>query len=276
MSKDIVSHNEKAWDRLVEQRDRWTQPVSHEEILAAKDGNWQVILTGEEPVPRDWFPERLTGVDILCLASGGGQQDPILSAAGANITAFDNSPKQLERDRYVAEREGLSLTTVQGDMRDLSTFSDEQFDLVFHPVANVFVPDIQPVWAEAYRVLRPGGHLLAGFMNPVEFIFDSKELDEGRFVVKYSLPYSDIESISEQEWQERYGAEAPLEFSHTLEAQIGGQIQAGFVIVGFYESLRERGVIAEYMPSYIATRALKRASDQMDRETPVAEKLSIK
>jgi len=261
MNMDLLSHNAKAWDRLVEQKNRWTLPVSHAEILAAKDGNWQVVLTGEEPVPRDWFAEDLTGVDILCLASGGGQQGPILSAAGANVTAFDNSPKQLQGDRFIAEREGLSLTTVQGDMRDLSTFSDEQFDLIFHPVSNVFVPDIQPVWAEAYRVLRPGGHLLSGFMNPAEFIFDSKELDEGRFVVKYSLPYSDLESISEQEWQERYGPEAPLEFSHTLEAQIGGQIKAGFVIVGFYETLHESRVIAEYMPSYIATRALKKAID---------------
>ena len=254
---DILSHNREAWDRLVEEKDRWTKPVSHEEILAAKEGEWRIVLTGEDPVPRDWFPENLADVDILCLASGGGQQGPVLSAAGANVISFDNSPKQLEQDRVVAEREGLSLKTVEGDMRDLSVFEQAQFDLIFHPVSNVFVPEIQPVWEEAYRILRPGGHLLSGFMNPVEFIFDSNELDEGRFVVKYSLPYSDLESISEEERLKRFGPHAPIEFGHTLDSQIGGQIKVGFVIVGFYESLRERGVIAEYIPSYIATNALK-------------------
>jgi len=30
-----------------------------------------------------------------CLASGGGQQGPVLAAAGAHVTVFDNSPRQL-------------------------------------------------------------------------------------------------------------------------------------------------------------------------------------
>src|SRR5258708_23879626 len=47
---------------------------------------------------------------ILCLASGGGQQGPILAAAGAQVTVFDASAGQLAQDRYVAEREGLALT----------------------------------------------------------------------------------------------------------------------------------------------------------------------
>ena len=79
---------------------------------------------------------------------------------------FDNSPQQLARDRLVAEREGLEIRTVQGDMRDLSAFADASFDLVFHPVSNLFCPEVRPVWREAYRVLRQGGILLAGFMNP--------------------------------------------------------------------------------------------------------------
>ena len=71
--------------------------------------------------------------DVLCLASGGGQQGPILAAAGANVTVFDNSPAQLRQDELVARREGLSIRTVQGDMRDLSAFADGSFDLIFHP-----------------------------------------------------------------------------------------------------------------------------------------------
>src|SRR5580658_7124734 len=98
---------------------------------------------------------------MLCLASGGGQQGPILAAAGANVTVFDNSPAQLAQDRLVAEREGLVIETVQGDMANLCVFKDARFDLIIHPVSNVFVPDVKPVWREAYRILKPGGALLS-------------------------------------------------------------------------------------------------------------------
>ena len=65
-----------------------------------------------------------------------------------------------------SDREGLPLRTLQGDRADLSVLPDASFDLVFHAVANVFAPDIEPVWREGARVLKPGGRLLAGFMNP--------------------------------------------------------------------------------------------------------------
>ncbi len=254
---DILSHNRDAWDRYVEQGNRWTVPVSHEEIQAARRGDWQIYLTESKPVPRAWFPESLSGVEVLCLASGGGQQGPILAAAGASVTVFDNAPKQLERDRQLAARKGLALETMLGDMRDLSEFLDKRFDLIVHPVSNLFVSDVHPVWAEAYRVLRPGGYLLSGFLNPVEYIFDPKAAERGEFIVKYSLPYSDVESISEEERRDRYGNDEAIEFSHTLDDQIGGQLEAGFVLVVFYESRRESEPIAKVMPSYIATRAVK-------------------
>jgi hypothetical protein len=39
------------------------------------------VLIGYQPIPLDWFPADLAGVAILCLASGGGQQGPVLAAA---------------------------------------------------------------------------------------------------------------------------------------------------------------------------------------------------
>src|SRR5512135_202005 len=162
---DVRAYNREKWDRQVEKGNPWTIPCTPEEIADARKGNWSLGLTESKRVPRDWFPQDLHGVDILCLASGGGQQGPILAAAGANVTVFDNSPKQLERDRMVAERERLHLLTVEGDMRDLSAFGDESFDLVYNPVSICFCPEVLPVWKEAYRVLRPGGSLLAGFNN---------------------------------------------------------------------------------------------------------------
>jgi len=177
------------------------------------------------------------------------------------VTVLDNSPGQLAQDRFVADRDSLAITTVEGDMADLSMFAAETFELVLHPVANCFAPSIRPVWAEAFRVLQPGGVLLAGFANPVRYLFDWELVDQkGILQAKYRLPYSDVESLTEEE-KRRYVAEGePFEFSHTLEDQIGGQLDAGFVITGFYEdSFGESAddLPSKYMPTFIATRAIK-------------------
>ena len=255
---DVPEYNREAWDRQVESGNPWTVPVGPEVIEAARRGEWEVLLTETKPVPRAWFPE-MAGGHVLCLASGGGQQAPTFAAAGASVTVLDNSPRQLAQDRFVADREALEgLETLQGDMRDLSAFADESFDLVFHPVSNLFVPEVGPVWNEAFRVLRSGGTLLAGFLNPVVYVFDLELADDtGEVRVRYELPYADAESKTEEEVRRQMERGEPLEFSHTLEEQIGGQIEAGFLISGFYEDRHRDDPIAAYMPTYVATRATK-------------------
>ena len=254
---DVRGYNQEAWDREVERGNQWTVPVGPDVIEAARRGEWTVLLTDNRPVPKAWFPE-MEGADVLCLASGGGQQAPIFAAAGASVTVLDNSPGQLARDRLVAERESLALKTVEGDMRDLSVFAEGSFDLVFHPVFNLFVPEVRPVWTEAFRVLRKGGSLLAGFLNPAVYVFDLDLADStGEVRVKYLLPYADATSLSEEEMKQKIERREPLEFSHTLEDQIGGQIEAGFVISGFYEDRHRDDPIAAYMPTFVATRATK-------------------
>jgi SAM-dependent methyltransferase len=254
----VRDYNREAWDREVERGNEWTVPVGPDVIEAARQGRREILLTETKPVPKDWFPD-LQGADVLCLASGGGQQAPVLAAAGANVTVLDNSPGQLAQDRLVAEREGLDLRTVEGDMADLSLFADESFHVVFQPVSNLFAPEVRPVWVEAFRVLRRGGYLLAGFLNPAVYIFDLELVDSsGELRVRYALPYADTTSKNEEDVARQIERGEPLEFSHTLEDQIGGQIEAGFAIVGFYEDRHRDDPIAARMPTYIATRAIKR------------------
>ncbi|HZQ08900.1 MAG TPA: class I SAM-dependent methyltransferase [Anaerolineae bacterium] len=254
---DIREYNRSAWDKQVERGNIWTQPVSPDVIANARRGEWSVLLTEQKPVPREWFPP-MQGADVLCLASGGGQQAPIFAAAGAHVTVLDNSPKQLGQDRFVAEREGLSITTIEGDARDLSMLADESFDLVFHPVSNLFIPEIRPVWREAFRVLRCGGILLAGFMNPAIYLFSYEALDgKEPLIVKNRLPYSDIQDLPEAELKQLMSDDAPFEYSHSLTDQLGGQLDAGFYLIALYEDYHQDTPLSEYMPTYIATRAIK-------------------
>jgi SAM-dependent methyltransferase len=257
---NVVEHNRRAWDRQVEGGNTWTRPVSPEVIAAARNGDWSIILTPLIPVPLEWLPD-LPGKDVLCLASGGGQQGPVLAAAGAHVTVFDNSPRQLERDRFVADRDGLAIKTVQGDMADLSVFPDGCFDYIVHPVSNVFAQDVRPVWREAFRVLRKGGVLIAGFDNPAVYLFDYDRVREsGKLEVVHSIPYADIDALTDEQRRLFEQEGRPFEFSHTLDDQIGGQLAAGFVLTGFYEDNDEDPddtPLCKYMPVYMATRAVK-------------------
>ena len=256
---DIRAYNRQAWDRKVAEKSPWTVPVDTVAVEAARRGEWRVILTPTVPVPRDWFGD-LADCDLLCLASGGGQQGPILAAAGARVTVFDNSPAQLAQDRLVAERDGLELRTVEGDMADLGAFSDESFDLIVHPVANCFVPDIGPVWREAFRVLRPAGALLSGMMNPAYYCFDFELAEKGELKVRHKLPYSDTASLDAATLEQYRQEGLPMEFSHTLTDQIAGQLEAGFLLAGFYEDDFGPDIddtLSGYMPTLMATRAIK-------------------
>lgn len=259
MHTHFISHNQSAWDEQARAQKEWSTPVSTEQVEQAKLGNWDVHLT-PKPVDKNWFGD-IKGKNILCLASAGGQQAPILAAAGAIVTVFDFSLEQLNKDLFVANRDNISLVAVQGDMRDLSCFEDESFDLVFHPISNHYISEVNLVWSEAYRVLKKGGALLSSFFNPIVFIAgrDATDFELNIIRPKYKLPYSDLVDLDEAELKAKMDRNEALVFGHTLTELIGGQTKAGFVIADFTEEYQPipRFLIDKYLPTFIATRAIK-------------------
>ncbi|MFH6943171.1 methyltransferase domain-containing protein [Flavobacterium sp. FlaQc-50] len=249
---DIVKHNKLAWDNYVDKKDRWTIPVSDQELENVKNGNWSIVLTPKKAVPKNWFPT-LKGLKILGLASGGGQQGPILATLGADVTIFDNSEKQLLQDKTLSDKFDLDIKTVQGDMKDLSVFADNSFDLIFNPCSILFVDDVLPVWKECFRVLKPNGILMTGLMNPI-----SLQLDEKNLKLIYKQPFSDLHSLPTEELEELKKNKEALLFGHSLTDQIGGQLEAGFTITAMFEdSWGGENKMDEFLPAFIATRAIK-------------------
>ena len=249
---DITKYNQSAWDNYVDKKDRWTIPVSERDVENVNKGKWGVVLTPTKTVPHDWFP-LLQSLKILGLASGGGQQCPVLALLGAQVTVFDNSEKQLLQDQTISDKFNLGIKTVQGDMKDLSVFEDNSFDFIFNPCSILFVDSVLPVWKECFRVLKPNGILMAGLTNPI-----SLQLDEENLKLIYKIPFSDLHSLPTEKLEELKKKNEPLIFGHSLTDQIGGQLEAGFILTSMYEdNWGGENVMDEYFPSFLATRAVK-------------------
>lgn len=231
---ELLETNRQAWNAQVRRQNRWTQCVSTEQVQRAREGNVEIVLTPKRLVPNHWFPP-LAGCRTLLMAGGGGQQGPLLAAAGAEVTVLDLSDEQLVQDRKVAEREGLNIRTIQSSMDNMEQLGDDEFELIVHPCSNCFVPDLTPVWSEAARVLRKGGTLISGFCNPLIFLFDEEKLNTGKLEVEFRLPYSDAEQLSKERLAKLRQDEEPMMFGHSLTDQMALQLRAGFVMQDLYE-----------------------------------------
>lgn len=250
MEQKYVDVNSSFIDKWIEEGWEWGTPITHEIFEKAKNNDWFVLLTPTKPVPKEWFCD-MKGAKVLGLASGGGQQMPIFTALGAKCTVLDYSVSQLQSEKMVAEREGYEIETVRADMTKTLPFEDESFDLIFHPVSNCYVEDVIPIWKECFRVLKKGGILLAGLDNGFNYLFDENETE-----VVQKLPFNPLKDkdLYEASVKNDWG----IQFSHTIEEQIGGQLKAGFMLTDIYQDTNGAGRLHEFnVPTFYATRGVK-------------------
>lgn len=242
--------NAKAFDKWVKEGWEWGIPINSEQYRDALNGKWEMLLTPTKPVPKEWFGD-LKGKKVLGLASGGGQQMPIFQAIGADVTCLDYSTEQLRNEEKVALREGYEIKLIKADMTKQLPFPDASFDFIFHPVSNVYIEDVKPVFKECYRILKPGGVLISGLDNGLNFAFDD---EDGK--IAFPLPFNPLEDPEQYEFmvENDYG----IQFSHNLEEQIGGQLKAGLTLVDLYEDTNNAGYLKENgIATFTATKAIK-------------------
>lgn len=243
--------NSQTIDRWVKEGWEWGQPITHEVYQKALNGDWGVLLTPTKNMPKEWFPESIRNLKLLGLASGGGQQMPIFKALGADVTVLDYSKEQLKSEELVAKREGYCISIVHYDMTKVLPFENESFDIIFHPVSNVYVEDVQHIFNECYRILKKGGILVCGLDNGINFITNDEEKIENK------LPFNPLKNNEQLELLIK--EDDGIQFSHTIEEQIGGQLKAGFILTDLYEDTNGYGRLHELnIPTFVATRAIKK------------------
>lgn len=229
----------------------WGQEITHEEFIKARNGEWDVVLTPTKKVPHWWFGE-LRGKKVLALASGGGQQVPILSALGAECTLLDYSEAQCDKDRLVAKREGYDIRVIQGDMTKPFPFEDEEFDLVFYPVSNCYIDSMENVFREVQRVLKKNGRFIAGLSLDINYVFNQEETD-----LKYPLPFNPL--YNDEQMKDLMDTDSGIQFSHSIEECLRGLLQNGFSIEDLYQDTNGEGRLHEYgITSFISVLSIRK------------------
>ncbi len=238
---DVYSKVERNIDQLAAANVNWSACATPEQLQKAREGKLELMFGFDKAVPQAWLGD-LRGKKVLCLAGAGGLQAPLLACAGAEVTVLDLSRRMLEKEREIAAREKLHISIEHGNMCDLSRFADESFDLVFNPPSLFYVPDVMPVFREVYRVLKRGGCFIMAASNPIAYVC---EYDEALRCYKAvnRMPYRSTDHEDQGDW---------IEYGHTMESYIGGQLQCGFVLTGYVEHQME-----DITELYFITKAVK-------------------
>ena len=238
-------------DRWIKEEDwEWGKPISHETFVKALNGEWNVKLTPVKFVPHEWFGD-LKGKKLLGLASGGGQQIPVFTALGAECTVLDYSDAQLENEKIVAERENYKVNIIKADMSKPLPFEDESFDIIFHPVSNCYIENVESVFKECHRILKKVGILLCGVDTIINYM-----VDENEEKIVFSMPFNPLRNEEHRKFLDKL--DCGYQFSHTLSEQLGGQLKAGFILTNIEDDTNGEGRLHEMnITSYIMTRAVK-------------------
>jgi SAM-dependent methyltransferase len=224
----IGTANKHYWEKMVREKCGFTQPWLNLDLTII-----QQYARGEltiAPEPLTWiYPanvlNNVAGKDVLCLASGGGQQSAVFALLGARVTVVDFTEGQLEGDRQAAAHYGYQVTTIRADMRDLSGIGNGSFDLIYQAPSMAYVSDVGQVYCEVRRLLRSNGIYRVELTNPATEFVDHVDWDgEGYRITR---PYAE---------KARRRADGVFEFRHFLSDIFNGLIAEGFTIQKVEES----------------------------------------
>ena len=216
--------NRAAWNRLADGGSRFARAATDQECanpLGTLDS-------------RGWLPESVRGLNVLCLASGGGWQSILYASAGANVTVVDLSPSMLRLDEREAARRRLTVRLVETSMDDLSAIESASMDVVHQPVSTCYVPDLAAVYREVARVLRPGGLYISQHKTPTSLQISRRTRDHQYVIGVEYYHQGPLPTVDDTSYRE----DNATEHLHRWEQLVGGLCQSGFVIEDLGEPSR--------------------------------------
>ena len=226
---EIAAANKQHWEKMAQEGCGFTRPWLDLDPALIRQYVSGQLARPPEPLGEMHPAGVLAGVqgrDVLCLASGGGQQSAVFALLGARVTVVDLAQGQLDGDRAAAAHYGYQVTTILADMRDLSCMDDGSFDLVYQAPSMAYIPDVRPVYAGVARLLRPGGLYRVEFTNPATEFVDCDDWDgEGYRITR---PYAE---------RIRHRADGAIEFRHYLRDIFNGLLAVGLSIQHVQEAL---------------------------------------
>lgn len=136
----------------------------------------------ERPATLSLLPD-VRGRRVLDAGCGPGVYSEWLVDRGAEVVAVDVSPRMVE---LAKQRLGTGATIRQADLAQPLPFLDtSSFDVVLCPLVLHYMEDWNRPFAEFYRVLRPGAHLVFSVTHPLSDYehFESERYFETEHVV---------------------------------------------------------------------------------------------
>ena len=249
---DYRDRNRQAWNRLASSGSRFARVATDRELA-----NPLAVLDG-----RGWLPKSVDGLDVLCLASGGGWQSVLYAAAGARVTVLDISEEMLKLDNDEARQRGLHVRTVRGSMDDLSDLGDATFDIVHQPVSTCYIPSLRNMYSEVARVLRDNGIYISQHKQPTSLQISHRN-KRHQFVIGVEYFH---EGPIPQQTDESYRESGAVEYLHRWEDLVGGLCRTGFVLEDLREPVRadysvdvtHYGYRGRYVPPFVRMKARRR------------------
>lgn len=243
--------NRQAINRWCKKGWRASTPISENTFKLALKGNKKLKITPTKYIPEYWI-ENIAFKKVLGIAAGGAQQMPILAALKADCTVMDFSFEQIEKEKQFAQAHNYKIKTVIADMSEKLPFADESFNVIVNPISNHYIKNIQHLWNECYRVLKKDGILIASFDNGLNYMVDQSEL-----MIVNKLPFDPLSDANL--YDQMLKNDMGIQFSHTLQEQLQGQIKAGFQILDLYEDTNGQGRLhALNINTFMATYAIKK------------------